>query len=62
MLEILRMKHEKELKRKQKSQQDLEEFNEWWDKHEKEQLLTAIGFIVLAVLIIVGSCLMSKIG
>lgn len=62
VLEILRMKHEKELKRKQKAQQDLEEFNEWWDKHEREQLLTTIGVISFVVLIIVGSCLMSKMG
>lgn len=62
VLEILKMKHEKELKRKQKAQQDLEEFNEWWDKHEREQLLTTIGVISLVVLIIVGSWLMSKMG
>ena len=62
VLEILKMKHEKELKRKQKTQQDLKEFNEWWDKHEREQLLTAIGVIGFGVLIIVGSWLMSKIG
>lgn len=62
VLEILKMKHMKELKRKEKAKQDLEEFNKMWDKHEKEQLLTALVFIVLTVLIIVGSCLMSKIG
>lgn len=63
VLEILKMKHEKELKRKQKTQQDLKEFNEWWDKHEREQLLTAIGFMVAGFLLIFGlPWLMSKIG
>lgn len=62
VLEILKMKHEKELKCKQKTQQDLKEFNEWWDKHEREQLLTTIVVISFGVLIIVGSWLMSKIG
>ena len=62
MLEILRMKHEKELKRKQIAQQDLEEFNEWWDKHEKEQLLATIGVIVFVFVCFGVAWLMSKIG
>ena len=63
VLEILKMKHEKELKRKQEAQQDLEEFNEWWDKHEKEQLLSMIGFLVVGLLLLFGlPWLMSKIG
>ena len=53
VLEILKMKHEKELKRKQKAQQDLEEFNEWWDKHEKEQRLELIACMVIGFLLLV---------
>lgn len=42
---------EREKELNQKSQQELEEYNEWWDKHKKEQwleLLTiAVGFLLI---------------
>lgn len=62
VLEILKMKHEKELKRKQEAQKDLEEYNEWWDKHEKEQLLATISVIVFVFVCFGVAWLMSKIG
>lgn len=63
VLEILKMKHEKELKRKQKVKQDLEEYNEWWDKHEKECRLEMIVCMVGGFLLFVGfPWLLSKMG
>lgn len=63
VLEILKMKHEKELKRKEKAKKDLELYNKMWDKHQKEQTLTMIAFIVAGLLLIVGlPWLLSKIG
>lgn len=61
-LEILKLKHEKELKRKQKAKQDLEEYNKMWDKHWKEQNLIMIIFIVLSLVVIFSPWLLSKIG
>lgn len=61
VLEILKMKHEKELKRKQKAKQDLEEYNEWWNKHEKEQKLEMIAcMVILFLLLVVLPWLLSK--
>lgn len=62
VLEILKMKHEKELKRKQKAKQDLEEYNKMWDKHNKEQKLELITCVVGFLLVIGVSWLLSKIG
>ena len=51
VLEILKMKHTAELKRKEKAKQDLEEYNELWDKHQREQwlelFLCAVGFLLI---------------
>ena len=55
VLEILKMEHEKELKRKQKAKQDLEEWNEMWDKHRKEQNIMMFGFIIFSLAVIVIS-------
>ena len=63
VLEILKLKHKKELKRKEKSKKDLELYNKMWDKHQKEQTLTMIAFIVAGLLLIAGlPWLLSKIG
>ncbi|HIE2800111.1 TPA: hypothetical protein ACXLHF_004055 [Klebsiella pneumoniae] len=62
VLEILKMKHKKELKRKQKAKQDLEEYNKMWDKHNKEQKLELITCVVGFLLVIGVSWLLSKIG
>lgn len=63
VLEILKLKHKKELERKQKAKQDLEEYNKMWDKHEKEQRLEMIACMVVGfLLLVVLPWLLSKIG
>lgn len=63
VLEILKMKHIKELKQKEKAKKDLEEYNEWWDKREKEWRLEMVACMVVGFLLLVGlPWLLSKIG
>lgn len=62
VLEILKMKHEKELKRKQEAQKDLEEYQEWSRKQDKlDDLWLTICLIIIPSLF----CLLlyaSKVG
>lgn len=60
VLEILKMEHIKELKRKEKAKQDLEEYNELWDKHQWEQAITMIAFIVASLVILFLSLWLSR--
>lgn len=62
VLEILKMKHEKELKHKQKAQQDLEEFNEWSRKQDKLDDLWLTICLITPFVLFGGLWLFSKIG
>lgn len=51
---------EREKELNQKAQQELEEYNEWWSKHEKEQAITQIAFIVASLAVLFLSLWLSR--
>lgn len=51
---------EREKELNQKAQQELEEYNEWWSKHEKGQAITQIAFIVASLAVLFLSLWLSR--
>ena len=51
---------EREKELNQKAQQELDEYNAWWSKHEKGQAITQIAFIVASLAVLFLSLWLSR--
>lgn len=62
VLEILQLRHEKELERKKKARQELREYQEKWKKHEKRKKLFNVLLVLFFAVMVGLGWLLSRMG